>query len=377
MALPLSILFYILRLYKEIFLHKLIGMSSIYKYISKDKILSIHDYSGPNIVYQNENVKFRTDLSSEFNFQTPVGVINSKAISITNKQLSFLPDRLNHYLGDEYGNMLKYTYECILKENVPILIEDPVFQFFDYESVSGTGHSYDLMFYLLYIYKQNNLNCKLLVVNSNNTYYNTTLALIKKYYNVDFIYIDLGKTYIFKTFLCVQNYQNVFFHEVKAFINKTLIIPIINFYDSQCVPYYKNIYKFKVKSPNNTLRFNDTHDITDRMKIYFEENLYINLDTVDEEYRIYLLNKANNIVLSWGSIFYINVDYYILDTTNKFFTLIFCSKILSEKNFLHIDNNEITHVLPSWATSEYYRDQVYTTLKFKGKILCMDTVTHL
>jgi hypothetical protein len=352
-------------------------MSAIYNHISKDNILSIHDYSGPNIIYNIENVKFRTDLSSEYDFQTPVGVINSKAISITNKQLSFLPDRLNHYLGDNYGNTLKYTYECILKENVPILIEDPVFQFFDYESVCGSSHSYDLMCYLIYIYKLNNLNCKLLVVNSNNTYYNSTLNLFKKYYNIDYIFIDCGKTYVFKNLYCVQSYQNVFFHEVKKFINESLLTPIINLYERNNIPYFKNIYKLKLKNPSNIDRLNSAHIITDSGNAYFKDNNYLDLDTVTDEYRIYLLNKADNIVISWGSIFYINIDYYIIDLSNKYITIIFHSNMLPEMDFIKFNGTEIRQELPSWATSDYYRDQVYTKTAFKGRILCMDNITHI
>lgn len=352
-------------------------MSQIYNYIPHEKILSVHDYNGPNNIIKFNYVKFRTDKLSEHNFYTPIGIIDDKIISTTNKQLSFLPARLNHFLGDAYGRAIQHTYTSLLNNSSCILIEEPVFHFFDYESISGTGHSYDLMFYLLYIYKKANSTSKLLVVNSDNTYYNSSLSLIKKYYNVDYIYIDLGQNYLFKDFSCVQTYQNILFHEVKAFINETLIKPIINKYEFNNVPFFKNAYKLKVSNISNINRLNCTHDISDSVVKYFKDNSFINLDTVDEEYRIYLLNKADNIIISWGSIFYINIDYYITETINKNITIIFHPNMLPELSFLNVQGTEIIQNMPSWATSEYYRDQVYTTLQFKGKILCMDTITHL
>jgi hypothetical protein len=102
----------------------------------------------------------------------------------------------------------------------------------------------------------------------------------------------------------------------------------------------------------------------------------LNLDTVDDEYRIYLLNMAEKLVISWGSNFYINVDYYILDPTNKHITIIFHPNIASEMGFLHIQGDTIRHNMPSWASGNY-TNQVYNTLTFKGRVLMMDTIAHL
>ena len=46
---------------------------------------------------------------------------------------------------------------------------------------------------MVYFYKKNNLTCKLLVINTDNFYYNQTLISLKKYFNVEYIYIDLDK----------------------------------------------------------------------------------------------------------------------------------------------------------------------------------------
>ena len=205
-------------------------MSEIFNYIPHNDIIHVDNYNNSPLVHNFSNVIFRTHISSFMNFFTPIGVCNNKIISLTNKQLSFLVEKYNHFLGNEYAIELKNTYDKIKSSPYSdlITINEDVFQFFDYESINGTGHSYDLMFYLLYKYKTNNLKSKLLVVESNNKYYNSTLELIKKYFNVEYIYIQPHKTYLFKNFSCVRSYQNIFFNEVKTFIDENLIKPIIN-----------------------------------------------------------------------------------------------------------------------------------------------------
>ena len=186
-------------------------MSSVYNYINKENIQDVDNYSNNDIIiYKFDNVKFRTEISTYFNFSTPIGIHCNKIISITNRQLSYFIHKYNHYLGDEYMNNLRNTYinlnNCTEKT---IVIEEPVFLFIDYDAINGTGHSYDIMFYYLYHYYKNNLSCKLLVVNTNNVYYNNTLSLISKYFNIQYEYIDINKNYLFKHFQCVRNYQNI------------------------------------------------------------------------------------------------------------------------------------------------------------------------
>ena len=156
-------------------------MSQIYNYIPRDLILSVHNYSIKTEVKEFKNVRFRTEISNTLNFYTPMGIYNDKIISVTNKQLSFLPDILDHFISTEYATKLQDTCKNLNITDDNIIINEPVMQFIDYESINGTGHSYDLMFYILYIFITNNIKAKLLVVRSDNEYYNSTLDLIKKY----------------------------------------------------------------------------------------------------------------------------------------------------------------------------------------------------
>ena len=342
-------------------------MSQIYNYIPRDLILKLHNYSIKTEVKEFTNVSFRTEISNTLNFYTPIGIYKDKIISITNRQLSFLPDILGHFISTDYGVSLQNTYKNLITLENNITIDEPVMQFMDYDSVSGTGHSYDLMFYILYIFTTKNIKAKLLVVKSDNKYYNTILDLIKKYYNIEYIYIEPNTNYTIKKFYCCQTYQNVLFNEVKEFINNTLIIPIIDKFDKMDSISYNNIYKIKIDNQNNINACSSTYKYTESFNNFCSDFNYYNIDNIDEEYKIYLLNKSTNIIITWGSIFYIYIDYYLLSTKNKYISVIIhpstkCGKIMIE----YLDNNSYKQNMGSNFCGGFM-DQYYNNLFFKGE----------
>jgi hypothetical protein len=349
-------------------------MSQIFNYIDYDNVLHVTDYNDEAILYKFSDVSFRTDISSYLNFYTPIGVLpNNKIISLTNKQISFLIHKLNHFLGDEYASDLKKTYNTIIieKSDEQIIIEDGVFQFFDYESVNATGHSHDLMFYLLYFYKKHNLKEKLLVVESENKYYNSTLELIKKYFHVEYLFIKPNKSYFFKNFTCTRTYQNIFFHEVKKFINENLLVPIVNKYNNLDTKYYDNVIKIKYSNVDFINRLNTCFKKTQKLETFLKEQNIFDLNSIDddEELKIYILNKANKIITNWGSTYHININYYLIDTNNKFISLIFHSNVMTERNFINnITSTRLKQDMPGWATGGF-RDQIYNSFEFNGEII--------
>jgi len=353
-------------------------MSQIYNFISRNNILDVHDYSSKSEIKKFESVRFRIQNSMHLNFHTPIGIYNTKIISITNKQLSFLPAVLGHFLGDQYAGKLQDTYNNLISNTADdIIINDHVLQFIDYESISGTGHSYDLMFYILFMYKQYSLPLKLLVVKSDNRYYNDTLQLIRKYFDIEYIYIETDRNYIIENLYCCQTYQNVFFNEVKQFINDYLIIPIINKYDMLNSKSYTTVYNIKQAGIDNINSItNTTYIYTPLFQISCNKNYWYNLKLEDTDYIIYLINKASNIIITWGSTFYININYYLLSSNNKFISLVFHPSVNCERSFfVNVDNNIIGQYMPEWATGNLLRNQVYTTFKFNGEIIvtsCLD-----
>jgi hypothetical protein len=346
----------------------------IFNYISNNDVLYVDDYQDTNVkLNMFKNIKFRTNNSNYLNFQTQLGINNdNKIISTSNKQLSYLVQKYEHFLGEEYANELKKNYELLknTRSDEVIIIEDEVFQFFDYESVSSTGHSYDLIFYLLYYYCEFNLKCKLLVLESNNKYYNSLLELIEKYYNIEFIFIKENKSYLFKKFICIKTYQNVLFNNVKTFINNTLIQKIIDNYDNQNFKYYNNIIKIKYQNKNS--RINRSFYKNEELELFIEKNNYYDLNNIDdnEELKIYYLNKAKNIIIDWGSSYYININYYLLNSQCKNICVIFHKDIMSERNNLHESDNIIyqhlsRHYFPGVQTDMNY----YSNFTCRGKII--------
>jgi hypothetical protein len=348
-------------------------MSPIFNYINSNNIYFVTDYNDNNIIHTFENVLFRTHNSNFLNFHTPIGIYKDKVISITNKQLSYLIQKYIHFIGHEYASELKNTYNSILCENNDniIKINDEVLQFFDYESISGTGHSYDLMFYLLYHYFINHKKCKLLVVESNNKYYNNTLLLIKNYFTIEYFYIKTNKTYLFKKFNCIRSYQNIFFNEVKEFINLKLIYPIIQKYEKVNTLFYDNIIKIKLNDNNDAInRLKTGYDKTDNYNLFLKRVNFFDLNDIDqdEELKIFLLNKAKNIIVSWGSLYYININYYLITSDNTFINILFLPNYMTESNMLvNIDTNHFRQNMPTWASNNY-TNQVYNLFSFKGKI---------
>ena len=354
-------------------------MSVIFNYINYNDIIHIDNYNNDVSLFNFTNVKFRTYNSNYMNFQVQLGIEeNNKVISITNKQLSFLVQKYHHFLGHEYAINLKKNYEILKNEEEQniIIVNEPVFQFFDYESVGSTGHVYDLMFYLLHFYKTNNLTSKLLVVESNNMYYNNLLNLIKNYFNVEYFYIKENKTYLFKHFSCVRSYQNIFFNEVKTFINQFLIEPIINKYDNLKEPYYNDIIKLKYQNSNNIDRLNSCLKKTELFFNFCKNKKIFDLNDIDnnEELKIYILNKAKIIRIYFSSTYFININYYLQNTTNKFISIIFHSNVMPDINMFIYKDGIISQNMPPHHCANI-TNQVYNNYNFKGEII--DNITNI
>jgi hypothetical protein len=350
----------------------------IFNYIDSTNIIDIDDYNNESIhIYTFDNIKFRTYNSNYFNFQTQLGIqSDNKIISITNKQFSYLIHKYIHFLGDQYANELKNNYEAIKNETDITIVEEEVFQFIDYDSVTSTGHSYDVLFFLLYHYKINNLTSKLLVVESNNQYYNSLLEMIKKYFNVEFYYIQEYKTYLFKTFFCCRTYQNILFDYVKTFINKNLIEPLINVYDNLNISYYERVLKIKYKSLHTMNRLNSCFENNETLKNFCNLKQIFDLNTIDdnEELKIYLLNKAKIIIVDWSSIYFININYYLLDSENKFISVIFHSNAMPDRCMINKIENICYQNMPYWACP-ICSNNVYNIWNFKGEII--DNITDI
>ena len=342
----------------------------IYNYINKDDIIQIDDYNDEIKIFKLNNITFRTCKSDFYNFQLQLGMTdNKKIISITNRQLSYLVQKYHHNIGPKYAVDLGNHYETLKNEKENVLIMDEVFQFFDYDSVNGVAHSFDLMFYLLYHYKTNNLTSKLLVVYDDNKYYNRLLELIKQYFDVEFFFIHPNKTYMFKNFNCVRTYQNIFFNYVKKFININLIEPIIQKHDKLNTQYYDNVIKLHFNNSGNIRNGAESLNKTPKFEIFCKKNNIFDLSSIfNEELKIYLLNKSRKITIDWGSNYYININYYLLHTNDKFISLISSTYMMPDRKVTINANNMIQQYMNSCHCPENPADNIYNNFIFQGEM---------
>ena len=349
-------------------------MSRIFSFIPEKDVRVVDTYTGPLRLHYYKDLRFRTQIAGLYNFHTPLGIHDSKIINITNKQLSFLVYQYKHYLGDWYSDTLRNTYNTLRTSNSlkDVRITEPVFYFFDFECVNGWSHSFDCMFYLLYVYSAWKFNCKLLVVKSDNVHYNNTLKLIKDFFKVEYIYIDPNINYVFSEFYCVRNFMNTLFHEVKDFVNERIVKPILIKYEGH--PHYDTICKIKYKTKGNLNRLDTSVDVSDTFVNACADRNIIDISHLeDEEMKIYLLNKATNIIVCWGSAYYININYYILDVSDKFVSVVFHKNIMDERKFLTVTEGVITQNLKDQSGT--FVDQVYNTFRCKGEVI--DNVSTL
>jgi hypothetical protein len=329
-----------------------IKTNKVCEYFDRTQILFAHKYQSESEIKLFNNVRFRSQPTTNGQLITNIGLVNNLILSTSNKYFSWY---LNQKMPDDLVDSTKDTYFNLLYNNKnDIIIDEPVFLFMDYETTTSSSHAYDVQFFLLYKYCLSDIKCKLLVVKSENKYYNRLLKLIKDNYNIEYLYIDPNINYSFSTFYSIESYYNIFFDNVKVFINETLIKKIIDKYSSENIPYYDNLYKIKYINLDTVNTFNTGLKLTDEFSNYCISNNIVNLDLIDDyEYRIYLLNMSKKVIISWGSNFIINIVYYIADLSNKKI-LIACNKNDHPEDFIKcINTNTYKLCMPTKNTKGY------------------------
>lgn len=330
----------------------------------------VDDYTGDEKIHTFTDVYFRTSVSRVLKWQTQVAVKDNKIINISNKIFSFFTFVWKHPQFQEYFEDIRTNYNSLLiTQEGCIVVEEPVFQFFDLESVCGSGHSYDVMFHFLYAYCYANLICKLLVPKSENMYYQRTLQLIRDEFGVSFYEIDPEKTYLFKEFSCVRGYQNVYFHHVKEFINKRLIQPIVKRFEAEGRPFYSTVAKMKFHNNPHIFWPREVFEKTAYFDEFCKEKKILNLDEeFTEQEKIYYLNKADRIMVCWGSTFFINITYYVANHESKFISVIFHKTLDSENGYIHtISPGFYRLALDGFCGG--YQNQLYTKFTFHGELI--------
>lgn len=340
---------------------------SIYEKFPKENIHVNDDYTSAIHPILLSDTLIRIGNVCENGLVTGLAVNDGKAQSITNKQLFYQPNIIGGEVPVDYVVELYSTYNAILqtpKEEYET-IETPVLYAIDYDCAQGTGHSYDFFFYLMYCYKELKLSCPLVVPKTEQYYINLLYDLLEKYYNIRLIRLESNKTYFCHQVICMRAYVNVFFPSVKNFINETMITPILEKFKDR--PTYPIVAKLKVSPKHSVYTQGTIFQPTELFSRFCKENNVLLLDeTFSEEEKIYYLNKANTILVTWGSIYYINIDYYLRDTNNKFISILFHKRIMPERRF--ITQHPFTRTIHQ-STANSIQDNIYNTMTLNGEII--------
>jgi hypothetical protein len=313
------------------------SMSPMINVIGKDKINIVDDYFNEERIHSFDNVKFRvtTDFNSTWGRYQVAVDSNNKLINISNKLLSYF-SIINYPAFNSEHIMLGYNN--LIKEKEFVSIDEEVFLFFDCFPFAPV-HNLDDTYNLLYFYKKNNLNCKLLVLKTDNFYYNQTLDSLKKYFNLEYIYIDFDKSYEIKKFKCVRPYHWIQ-QEALDFIKENYVKKILE--NNKGKKTFENICIIKNGHPTNCSEI-DTFAITNNFIQLCKDKDIFNINSLieDIEYKIYVINNAKNIIVSYLSPFNVNIYKHCLSTKDKNFIVLnggYGGSIVNQ--FVKVDENK-------------------------------------
>ena len=355
------------------YIHFTEEMHPVYRFIPVEKVIFVDDYSQPEKSLTFSNIFFRTTVSRRLKWQTNLAVQmeDRHIINTSNKMFSFFSIVQLNPQFEDYHEDLAENYRCIITTPMSniIMIDEPVFQFFDLESVWGSGHSYDVSFHLLYRYFKDGHTCKLLIPESDNIYFQRMIKLIEEEFHVQFYVIKPGVTYLFKQFTCVRQYQNVYFPEVKEFVNKHLIDPIVKRFDEEKKPYHDIVAKIKFHKNSSVFWPKEVFTKTQKYNELCESKKLLDMDErFTEQEKIFYLNKASTILVSWGSTFYINIHYYVADIQTKFVSVLFHKEIMAERCYIQTASpGFIVHSLH--GNSGSITDHIYDSFVFRGEVI--------
>jgi hypothetical protein len=103
-----------------------------------------------------------------------------------------------------------------------------------------------------------------------------------------------------------------------------------------------------------------------------------------EELKIYYLNQAETIFVSWGSIYYIYINYCLISAETKKISVLFHKNSMNERQFLLANQNHIYSEGPGiYHQCIAYNcgsmtDQLYNLYSFQGEVIqnieCLDEV---
>lgn len=338
------------------------------------KVFIADNFTGSIRTHTFPNVRFAYRPYSIYNWTVPLGLLEDEVINITNKKLSFFPIEMKNE-DPEYKAAATELYNFIQENKAEdIVVEEPSYLFFDFEAATSTVHTIDYLTYALYHYCLETPSPTLVIPSTAHPVCKDFLKLLQRWFPIRYFTVEPNQVYLFKRFTCIRSYIHVHMEEVKEFFNKNLIEPILNKYSS--LPAYNIVARIK-KGGNNLQTPVTAFAKSEIFDTYCQQHNILDLETLEsEELKIYYLNKAKYIYVSWGSIYYIYINYYLSSTYNKYISALFHKSVMSERRFLmklnsrYIYDNSIglyqQNIIPFCGSFE---NQLYNTFVFQGEVL--------
>lgn len=339
--------------------------SPIFDNIDINKINFVDDYFGEKKIHYFTNVKFRitSSYSEPFKWRySPVSIgEDNKIINISNKTLSYFT--ILNYTSFDSTN-INESYDILTNSQDFEIVEEEVFQFFDCFPFAPV-HNLDDTYNLLFSYKKNNLRGKLLVLESDNFFYNQCLSSLKKYFDLEYFYIKPSHNYFFKNYTCVRQYHWIQIDALE-FIQKNYISKICEDYSG--IQFYESLSIIKYEDQKNCSTL-DIFEASEKFNNFQKEKNIFDLNSIVDnfEYKIYLINKSKFILSSFLSPFNVNIYKHCLETDKKFFFIFSDGK----RNYDDVINNHFRIIKSNVKYNEY---DFYGTL-YNG--IVEDGVTNL
>jgi hypothetical protein len=283
----------------------------------KDKVNIIDDYRSRQTIFKLNDIKFKLKYNPKNNLNYIISCLGidkeNKIINITNLYTSYWAI-INQVIDEDAENLVT-VYDELVNNSIEETIEEDVFLFFNSFAYAPV-HNLDNLYNTLYIYKKNNMKCKLLVIKTTNFYYNQILISLNKYFNLDYIYLDFDKIYLIKNLYCTREYMFLQ-KETKKFIDNEYLGKIIKDYSRK--PFFESIAIIKYIETTNVSTY-DTFDKSPKFFEFCKKNSIVDININyknDLEYKIYLINKAKKIIVNYYSPFNVNIFKHCINMTDK------------------------------------------------------------
>lgn len=227
-----------------------------------------------------------------------------------------------------------------------------------------------------------------------STYYAETLSFLQSFFKIKYIYIQVGRTVEVPRLVMTKTYGNYIDPRAKTFWDENVIQPILRRNTladlfGPGIPPPKRVALLKTHSPAHHTTNRSYEKSPALLQTLREQGIYLIGDKKENEHeKIALLHQADEIYVTWGAIYYINLIYNMLSTHRcPKVHVIFHPGYMHERKFLkeEIDQEEgkdivrldmgeddLAHHATNYMNSVCHYGRTYENVTDEGLIKVLD-----